>query len=100
MNVREFVEMVMPGIGERCGQDGGCMDSVDHECTAGSADGLGRCLDHCTCRGQTLAWTSDTRTQRAAESLAVIDPPDTVYVVCPTCHYERRAGDACGLPCV
>lgn len=104
MMLSEFLDAVMPTVGELCGPGSGCGDWSDHLCTSGTAIGTGRCLRHCTCQdnipgepGSVLAYTCETP---PPVSLVTPDPPDTVYVICPTCTYERRAGQECGLPCV
>jgi hypothetical protein len=56
MNVGEFVETVMPTVGEACRNPGGCDDWTDHTCVAGSAGGRGRCAEHCTCLGEPVGY--------------------------------------------
>lgn len=71
MNVGDFLEMVMPSVGELCPQ--GCGDWQDHLCTTGSAAGHGRCLTHCTCQGEPVGYqvnlTVTLPTQAAADEI-------------------------------
>lgn len=47
--------------------------------------------------GSVLVWTSETPPPPLRQPLSA---PDTVWVLCPVCRYEREAGLECGLPCV
>lgn len=62
MNLNEFVDSVIPTIGEQCPDrsDGRCPEWVDHFCV----DDTGRCAAHCVC---------DTRPSRTRTTM--ISPP-------------------------
>lgn len=91
MNVHEFVDAVMPGVGEPCPR--GCGDWVDHTCT----DDVGRCAAHCVCSPRlgtvdvelTLTLADAVDAQEAARRFlrvvrnAPVDGTELVVSVCP-----------------
>lgn len=49
MNLGEFLDMVMPSIGERCPVTG-CEGWQDHFCSDYLGPVDGRCTEHCMCK--------------------------------------------------